>query len=146
MISRPPRSTLTDTLCPYTTLFRSSISRWSTILRNLGRASEAGRQSRVDDHGADPGSVLTRTGLSIREPVDNACAAGWNLWRVPASRPVQSLLPEDLLDCSCGRNDRLHRNDLRSCCAAFKRHMRLHVARALRRSQTKRSEEHTSEL
>src|SRR3546814_10546173 len=86
MISRPPRSTLTDTLCPYTTLFRSSISRWSTILRNLGRASEAGRQSRVDDHGADPGSVLTRTGLSIREPVDNACAAGWNLWRVPASR------------------------------------------------------------
>src|SRR3546814_13859999 len=25
MIRRPPRSTLTDTLCPYTTLFRSKI-------------------------------------------------------------------------------------------------------------------------
>src|SRR3546814_8145848 len=32
MIRRPPRSTLTDTLCPYTTLFRSSV-----LLTLLGR-------------------------------------------------------------------------------------------------------------
>src|SRR3546814_4024056 len=30
MIRRPPRSTRTDTLCPYTTLFRSSPARRST--------------------------------------------------------------------------------------------------------------------
>src|SRR3546814_8459008 len=29
MIRRPPRSTLTDTLFPYTTLFRSTRRRWS---------------------------------------------------------------------------------------------------------------------
>src|SRR3546814_949389 len=29
MIRRPPRSTRTDTLFPYTTLFRSSATRWS---------------------------------------------------------------------------------------------------------------------
>src|SRR3546814_13509631 len=36
MIRRPPRSTRTDTLFPYTTLFRSCCSRWS-----IGRASSA---------------------------------------------------------------------------------------------------------
>src|SRR3546814_1104561 len=36
MIRRPPRSTRTDTLCPYTTLFRSA-----DALRGLGVAEEA---------------------------------------------------------------------------------------------------------
>src|SRR3546814_12103815 len=51
MIRRPPRSTRTDTLFPYTTLFRSSgatmvISQWfdrillSMILRNWSRSEE----------------------------------------------------------------------------------------------------------
>src|SRR3546814_14823795 len=35
MTRRPPRSTLTDTLFPYTTLFRSQIDHWARIGREL---------------------------------------------------------------------------------------------------------------
>src|SRR3546814_14496574 len=43
MIRRPPRSTRTDTLCPYTTLFRSG-----EIERNLAKAfSQAQREGAV---------------------------------------------------------------------------------------------------
>src|SRR3546814_2806352 len=36
MIRRPPRSTRTDTLFPYTTLFRSCFSEAQTIVREVG--------------------------------------------------------------------------------------------------------------
>src|SRR3546814_11720588 len=39
MIRRPPRSTRTDTLFPYTTLFRSSFSRRSVIAISVGHLS-----------------------------------------------------------------------------------------------------------
>src|SRR3546814_1274456 len=38
MIRRPPRSTRTDTLCPYTTLFRSRGHRTAAPLRGGGRS------------------------------------------------------------------------------------------------------------
>src|SRR3546814_14120116 len=40
MIRRPPRSTRTDTLFPYTTLFRSAIGGHDVQLRGFGRAAE----------------------------------------------------------------------------------------------------------
>src|SRR3546814_10234037 len=40
MIRRPPRSTRTDTLFPYTTLFRSLDSRGRQVLRALPRINE----------------------------------------------------------------------------------------------------------
>src|SRR3546814_2514247 len=50
MIRRPPRSTRTDTLFPYTTLFRS----WRIGLRRAGRGSGDARlstaESRPDHH------------------------------------------------------------------------------------------------
>src|SRR3546814_3828041 len=36
MLRRPPRSTLTDTLCPYTTLFRSQLRRSQPVDRRDG--------------------------------------------------------------------------------------------------------------
>src|SRR3546814_13459040 len=42
MIRRPPRSTRTDTLFPYTTLFRSSIAGWAT--QTLRFNDEQGQQ------------------------------------------------------------------------------------------------------
>src|SRR3546814_19500568 len=47
MRRRPPRSTLTDTLFPYTTLFRSNGTESNLLLRSLQRAlykDEAGRR------------------------------------------------------------------------------------------------------
>src|SRR3546814_2222312 len=46
MIRRPPRSTRTDTLFPYTTLFRSAIIR-RTVVRDLLRRAAVGRQPEI---------------------------------------------------------------------------------------------------
>src|SRR3546814_19927421 len=85
-IRRPPRSTRTDTLFPYTTLFRSRRSRRSTVLRGLSLAFPVRllgarplelRTHRGGDHrlrGDDGGDIL-RYGRGDRaSPV--AAAAG----------------------------------------------------------------------
>src|SRR3546814_11094117 len=49
MIRRPPRSTRTDTLFPYTTLFRSNVEGYGTFRPGAGTqpfAGEAGKQHR----------------------------------------------------------------------------------------------------
>src|SRR3546814_5677639 len=48
MIRRPPRYTRTDTLCPYTTLFRSTVAERGVLARRRGRvaASSCSRSSR----------------------------------------------------------------------------------------------------
>src|SRR3546814_5768095 len=49
MIRRPPRSTRTDTLFPYTTLFRSLNSTWS--MRGISKTSLAARVMSSIAHG-----------------------------------------------------------------------------------------------
>src|SRR3546814_18632313 len=64
MIRRPPRSTRTDTLVPYTTLFRSvRFYRFDELLR---------------------GGPLARAGRLASGPMDSAalCAGAQPLWRV----------------------------------------------------------------
>src|SRR3546814_8106541 len=59
MIRRPPRSTRTDTLFPYTTLFRSALARSGDRHRAPGGSSRARDQARKPGPqlpGADPGS------------------------------------------------------------------------------------------
>src|SRR3546814_16451425 len=60
MSRRPPRSTRTDTLCPYTTLFRSpdSEARDLAALERIGRgvAEMRGRQAEAEGASADPRS------------------------------------------------------------------------------------------
>src|SRR3546814_4205460 len=68
MIPRPPRSTRTDTLCPYTTLFRSTElcgSKTLSLVRfEAGRAPEVGDLS-FDDRCLTVGSV----GGVLRNPI-----------------------------------------------------------------------------
>src|SRR3546814_2017513 len=66
MIRRPPRSTRTDTLFPYTTLFRSSRKRqsafvWNTLGGGLkaGRAAESRRNThRSEEHTSELQSLM----------------------------------------------------------------------------------------
>src|SRR3546814_3743404 len=70
MIRRPPRSTRTDTLFPYTTLFRSSRTTWTHFLRlrvaddGSGLANPARRARQrgggVRVRAADPADALHR--------------------------------------------------------------------------------------
>src|SRR3546814_3376168 len=69
MIPRPPRSTRTDTPCPYTTLFRST----------RGAACEPGKGNRKMAHGY-PGTVVAPPHRSARCP---------SLPRSPTSRNVR---------------------------------------------------------
>src|SRR3546814_20857381 len=52
-IRRPPRSTLTDTLFPYTTLFRSLLFAWN----KTGMPNPLMRGSRMFTGGSDVGSI-----------------------------------------------------------------------------------------
>src|SRR3546814_6561173 len=66
MIRRPPRSTRTDTLFPYTTLFRSSISSMTTAIairccgcRKAGRGSTPRRgPARSEEHTSELQSLM----------------------------------------------------------------------------------------
>src|SRR3546814_13099512 len=44
MIRRPPRSTRTDTLFPYTTLFRSHVPPFLFVMKSVGLAAGCGHQ------------------------------------------------------------------------------------------------------
>src|SRR3546814_6576686 len=74
MIRRPPRSTRTDTLLPYTTLFRSP--RWEALQRSILTALGAWHARQPDSPGADPRRL--RAALAERPSVatfDMASAA-----------------------------------------------------------------------
>src|SRR3546814_20234257 len=49
MIRRPPRSTRTDTLCPYTTLFRSLEGEQAIVADERGLRSQASVEPEQDD-------------------------------------------------------------------------------------------------
>src|SRR3546814_11351084 len=54
MIRRPPRSTRTDTLCPYTTRFRSTVRPRAGRGERGERTDRAGRGERADRRKLDP--------------------------------------------------------------------------------------------
>src|SRR3546814_17980512 len=62
MIRRPPRSTLTDTLFPYTTLFRSSV-----------KAYQVGGAPTLD--GKLDRALIARYSLTVQEVADTVAAA-----------------------------------------------------------------------
>src|SRR3546814_10333151 len=62
MIRRPPRSTRTDTLFPYTTLFRSRDRPPRRAARACAAGAAAGRHRRVS------GAVLERNGALAHRP------------------------------------------------------------------------------
>src|SRR3546814_8872120 len=67
MIRRPPRSTRTDTLFPYTTLFRSEVSRLFIV-------SKDGRVATLDDRHLE---LLRPCHVSAQEACREVAAAEW---------------------------------------------------------------------
>src|SRR3546814_5202193 len=70
MIRRPPSSTRTDTLCPYTTLFRSA-DRWSihgSAARVSAGACAREHKQRRDRGGARPSTIRERRGGLAQSP------------------------------------------------------------------------------
>src|SRR3546814_5696964 len=78
MIRRPPRSTRTDTLFPYTTLFRS---------RQLRAPQYHAGGANIDDGGINRASHLRCGG-----PADTLAAAGFHLFHRLRHRAAQSVL------------------------------------------------------
>src|SRR3546814_17767573 len=62
MLRRPPRSTLSDTLCPYTTLFRSvsAIPFMARIAENAMREVDAGLLTAARAMGASPLPIIVK--------------------------------------------------------------------------------------
>src|SRR3546814_5315510 len=132
MIRRPPRSTRTDPLFPYTTLFRSSLS----VLRRMGIGDDQHQRlaSRLAD--ADPRAFIKprrharfQILLCVVRPDD----AG-------ARDDIIDFVMRDRVDADCGA-------DVQGAFAKFKAARGGDgVADPPRRRHPDRSEEHTSEL
>src|SRR3546814_2255752 len=69
MIRRPPRSTRTDTLFPYTTLFRSDIAQGEIDLPLAKQPGSGGEKMHVDDKG-----LVAKTRYRIIERAGNSAA------------------------------------------------------------------------
>src|SRR3546814_7783253 len=70
MIRRPPRSTRTDTLCPYTTLFRSSVAESANAQEidldlSLGFVSAGFGLSGAGDEDTDGSEAITSVTVTI---------------------------------------------------------------------------------
>src|SRR3546814_10589679 len=70
MIRRPPRSTRTDTLFPYTTLFRSPKRRTGTASFGVGRATRRCRSTESSERGLVV--VFGKSALAEKVPFDKA--------------------------------------------------------------------------
>src|SRR3546814_14075951 len=94
MIRRPPRSTRTDTLCPYTTLFRSEDpqDRWpqragqDVHRRRAGRDARRGRRAAAGPAGAGRQYAEPAAGLSeFLEEIARHPSEGWDFrHQIPA--------------------------------------------------------------
>src|SRR3546814_13012970 len=89
MLRRPPRSTLTDTLFPYTTLFRSD------HLRRLLEDQRARRQA-VEQKGAHEDGGLEIAGNTQAKQRDEVGAADGVVARLGASDALDRTLAEQL--------------------------------------------------
>src|SRR3546814_2457806 len=88
MIRRPPRSTRTDTLFPYTTLFRSG----RRGDRDGQRARRGGDDQRVEPRRCGPRRPPRRTGRG--HPLERAPRRRWCTWSCPrVGRDRRALRP-----------------------------------------------------
>src|SRR3546814_16552166 len=94
MIRRPPRSTRTDTLLPYTTLFRSAAGRYrgAALYVRLDRAAQ-GRDGEPCQSLAGGGIGRALSGAGSRRPGVGDAAIELRLWPQP-----------DAVDVPRGRN------------------------------------------
>src|SRR3546814_10431759 len=107
MIRRPPRSTRTDTLFPYTTLFRSQPEHAEEVarpLQGLGPGELAVAHRRLDNLVAEPVRRIEGGGRRLRH-VANAVAA---------DRPDAGTKSEDILAVEQHLRSEEHTSELQS--------------------------------
>src|SRR3546814_12492899 len=85
MIRRPPRSTRTDTLFPYTTLFRSRSGRDSMMIYEKARQHEHARHPEDDEdqmRGLDPEIGFTKPSDHLAPQIGRATSELQSLMRI----------------------------------------------------------------
>src|SRR3546814_10328924 len=105
MIRRPPRSTRTDTLFPYTTLFRSPALRYLASLQhdNFVRVDHGGEPVRNDDGGASPRYRIERClNVRLRTAIECTC------------RFIENQDARILKECPRNRRSEEHTSELQS--------------------------------
>src|SRR3546814_12367186 len=103
MIRRPPRSTRTDTLVPYTTLFRSSVAEAAPDVWRLHLVGEPAiadkiapspyAHARIDDWKAAQHWILARLAESIPAPAAEPVSEGTTPWISPPNSPPSASPP-----------------------------------------------------
>src|SRR3546814_2025744 len=92
MIRRPPRSTRPDTLCPYTTLFRSRTGRAARLRRCRGKGDSVaieiplhGARSNIDGEDPAPKHLGTKARARIDDRSEEHTSELPSLMRIPSA-------------------------------------------------------------
>src|SRR3546814_20315670 len=108
MIRRPPRSTRTDTLFPYTTLFRSILRRGAAWFSSIGRENNKGTKLfQISGHVNAPCVVEEAMGIPFRELIDKHAGGirgGWDnlLAVIPGGSSVPLAPAAEIMDAPMG--------------------------------------------
>src|SRR3546814_3707288 len=141
MIRRPPRSTRTDTLLPYTTLFRSTTADWRTPAQLVALQAGSDRASGIASiHSAS--NLTVRGGLFDITQVDSSSTLRYvvsnsrnRLQNTPSGLEYNGFRSSDF--SGTGSDPAIYTADLRN--SRLNRSLGYQL-------QLSRSEEHTSEL
>src|SRR3546814_20383071 len=95
MIRRPPRSTRTDTLFPYTTLFRSGVGKLRNVILNqwIGPSQKReGKGTTERKHGVVDVAIFDTRKIRTGHPTEGSVAIGLRtkLLRVDLSRVIRA--------------------------------------------------------
>src|SRR3546814_15374822 len=77
MIPRPPRSTRTDTLFPYTTLFRSGLMEQSMVVINKSGGSGGEGFLDIKDSSGDPHKIIITLSSLFTTPLATGIPFSW---------------------------------------------------------------------
>src|SRR3546814_4650938 len=86
MLRRPPRSTRTDTLVPYTTLFRSALEPLRGTGHRRGWRCRAARRHRQGDAGGDAAAMLQEGWNALLERHHRVSGEQWARCHQPSGR------------------------------------------------------------
>src|SRR3546814_6753025 len=135
MIRRQPRSTRTDTLFPYTTLFRSGVHLWNSFSFQTQDLSALGARINFDPC------------LAIHDGYLDGCAQGGiNEAHMQVVNNISAVPFQDRMFNLFHQNDQVAGNTSPLSRVALAAHGQLHAIADPWRNVERRSEEHTSDL
>src|SRR3546814_17542782 len=117
MIRRPPRSTRTDTLFPYTTLFRSQLEVGQHVARlaNVARARNELLQGNRLDHGCSPDGMKAQVTITRPKSPKGSLHSHSEIGACPRDQAASAGRTDEALDTGRSEERRVGKECVSTC-------------------------------